>query len=110
MVTNKNAYFSNKWSKDHSSFTADEFISLVEFIVDNSYVVYQNKVYRQIIGIPMGTNCAPDVANVYLHVFEYIYIHHLIDTEQYDLAAKLSSLFRYQDDLIVFEDDGTLKR
>ena len=55
----------------------------------------------------MGTNCAPAVALVYLHVFEYIYIHHLIDTQQYDLAAKLSNLFRYQDDLIVFEDDGT---
>ena len=106
VITEKNAYFSNKRSKDYSSFTADEFISLVEFIVDNSYIVYQNQVYRQIIGIPMGTNCAPDVANVYLHVFEYIYIHHLIDTQQYDLAAKLSNLFRYQDDLIVFEDDG----
>ena len=54
----------------------------------------------------MGTNCAPDLANIYLHVFEYAYIHSLIDNQNFDLAAKLSNIFRYQDDLIVFEDDG----
>ena len=105
VVTDKSAYFSNKRCSKHLSLTADEFLCLVDFIVDNSYVVYQGQVYRQIIGIPMGTNCAPDLANIYLHVFEYDYIHSLIDNQNYDLAAKLSNLFRYQDDLIVFEDD-----
>ena len=42
-------------------------------------------------------------------MFAYIYIHHLIDTQQFDLAAKLSNFFRYQDDLIVFEDDGSFE-
>ena len=105
IVTGRNAYFSNKRSKKHLSFNMAEFLKLVDFVIDNSYVVYQNKVYRQIIGIPMGTNCAPDLANIYLHVFEYDYIHTLISNNNLDLAGKLCHLFRYQVDLIVFEDD-----
>ena len=53
----------------------------------------------------MGTNCAPDLANIYLHVFEYNYIHSLVTDENLDLAAKLNNMFRFQVDLIVFEDD-----
>ena len=79
-VTEKSAYFSNKRSTKHLSLTAVEFLSMVDLVADNSFVVYQNKVFRQIIGIPMGTNCAPDLANIYLHVFEYNYIHWLRTT------------------------------
>jgi hypothetical protein len=28
------------------------------FVVDNIYVVFEDKVFQQYIGIPMGTNCA----------------------------------------------------
>ena len=53
----------------------------------------------------METNCAPDLANIYLHVFEYNYVHTLIENNDKAIAAKLKNLFRYQDDLLVFEDD-----
>ena len=35
--------------------------------------VYVNNVYRQNIGIPMGTDCAPQLANLYLFYHEYSY-------------------------------------
>ena len=104
-LTEKSAYFSNKRSKKCVSLNAAEFLEMVEFIIDNSYVMYQHKVSRQVIGIPMGTNCAPDLANIYLHVFEYNYIHSLVSNGNLDLAAKLCNMFRFQDDLIVFEDN-----
>ena len=78
---------------------------MVEFIIDNSYIVYQQKVSRQVIGILMGTNCALELANIYLHVFEYDYIHSLVNNDMLNRAAKLSNMFRFQDDLIVFEDN-----
>ena len=78
---------------------------MVGFIIDNSFIVYQNKVSRQIIGIPMGKNCAPDLANIYLHVFEYDYIQSLVLSGKLDVATMLSSIFRFQDDLIAFEDN-----
>ena len=36
------------------------------YILDNIYIRLVTKLYRQIIGIPMGTNCAPLVADLYL--------------------------------------------
>jgi len=69
-------------------------------------VVYQHLVFKLVIGIAMGTYCAPDQANIYLRVFESNYIHSLVTTCDLDLAAKLSNMLRIQDDLIVFEDNG----
>ena len=55
-----------------------ELIQAVNFIIDNSYITFKGLVYKQIIGIPMGTNCAPHLANIYLHVYEYKYLCKLV--------------------------------
>ena len=36
------------------------------FLIDNIYFRFGSKLYRQIVGIPMGTNCAPLVADLFL--------------------------------------------
>ena len=48
-------------SKAASKFniTEDTLIKLVEYLIDNIYVSIGNRVYRQCVGIPMGTDCAP---------------------------------------------------
>ena len=38
---------------------------------DNVYNEVGNRVYRQRIGIPMGTDCAPLLANLFLFHYEY---------------------------------------
>ena len=35
------------------------------FLLDNIYIRFGSKLYRQIVGIPMGTNCAPLVADLF---------------------------------------------
>ena len=103
-VSNGRAYFAQKFSTKVLSLSCDDLIKHVNFIIDNSYIKFDDKCYRQIIGIPMGTNCAPHVANIFLHVFEYEFIDDLILVDNIVLASKLKTMFRYQDDLIVFED------
>ena len=41
----------------------------MHFLLD-IFVRFGNKVYRQIVGIPIGTNCAPLVANLFLYCYE----------------------------------------
>ena len=53
----------------------------------------------------MGTNCAPFLANIYLHVFEYNYLQNLVNNNQVDVAKKLCNLLRYQDDCISLNDE-----
>ena len=89
-----------------SSFPPADLIKAIEMIIDNSDVTYKKCVFRQIIGIPMGTSCAPHLANIFLFMYESQYIKELICSGQSKKAALLSNIFRYQDDAIVFNDNG----
>ena len=36
---------------------------------ENIYVQFDGMVYQQIVGIPMGTNCAPLIADLFLYCY-----------------------------------------
>ena len=40
------------------------------YLLDNMYIRFGTKSYRQLVGIPMGTNCAPLVADFFLFCYE----------------------------------------
>jgi hypothetical protein len=42
---------------------------MLEFLIDNSFVVFSNQIIQQTVGIPMGTNCVPSVADLFLHSY-----------------------------------------
>ena len=42
----------------------------LSYLLDNIYITFGTKLYRQIVGIPMGTNCAPLVADLFLYCYE----------------------------------------
>ena len=46
-------------------------INWMEYLIDNVYIKVGNKVYHQTVGIPMGTDCAPQLANLFLFHYEY---------------------------------------
>ena len=40
------------------------------YFLDNIFIRFGSKLYRQIVGIPMGINCAPLVADLFLFCYE----------------------------------------
>ena len=42
-------------------------INWMEYLIDNVYIKVGNKVYRQTVGIPMGTDCAPHLSFIVVH-------------------------------------------
>ena len=106
IIKGKWSYLSDKTCPNFLSITAQNLIEWVNFVIDNSYIYFQGRVYRQVVGIPMGTNCAPYYANIFLHVYEYDYISELVRNNDIITATHLSRMFRYQDDCIVFNDEG----
>ena len=50
----------------------------MEYLIDNVYIKVGNKVFRQIVGIPMGTDCAPQLANLFLFNYEYTFMRNLM--------------------------------
>ena len=75
----------------------------MEYLIDNIYVSIGNRVYRQCVGIPMGTDCAPLLANLFLFFYEYSYMRDLIKTDLV-LAKKLYNTMRYIDDLLTLNN------
>ena len=43
-------------------------LKLLEFIIHNAYFQVGDKIFKQIIGIPMGSDPAPFIANLFLNV------------------------------------------
>ena len=46
-------------------YTADQVCRMVEFLVDNIFVKFGGCLSHQLIGSPMGTNCAPLLADLF---------------------------------------------
>ena len=49
---------------------------MIEFLIDNIYVKLVGHVYQQTVGIPMGTNCGPLVADLFLYSYEADFVQH----------------------------------
>ena len=68
--------------KEHSysntKYTEEDIIKMLEFRNDNIFMVFAGKVFQQILGIPMGTNCAPLLADIYLYSYEAEFIQSLL--------------------------------
>ena len=46
---------------------------------------FGTKLYRQVVGVPMGTNCAPLVADLFLFCYERDFMVSLSDDKQADV-------------------------
>ena len=68
--------------------------------MDNIYIRFGTKLYRQIFGIPMGTNCAPPVADLFLFYCERDFMTSLSNDNQANIFKALISISRYLDDLL----------
>ena len=55
------------------------------FLLDNIYIRFGTKLFRQIVGIPMGTNCAPLVAYLFLFCFDRDFMMSLYGEKQFDI-------------------------
>jgi hypothetical protein len=49
----------NKIHKGKTFYSEEQVISMLEFPIDNIFVSFRGTWFQQVVGIPMGTNCAP---------------------------------------------------
>ena len=68
--------------------------------MDNIYIRFGTKLYRQIVGIPMGTTCAPLVADLFLFCHERDFMKDLSNDNQADVIKAFNSTTRYLDNLL----------
>ena len=71
-------------------YTADNICKMIEFLIDNIFVQFGGRLFRQVIGIPMGTNCAPLLADLFLYSYENKFLDNMIRSGHRRLARSFN--------------------
>ena len=96
----KNAFFTSEQPKRYKLWSCWKISDALQYLLDNIFIRLGSKLYRQIVGIPMGTNCAPLVADLFLFCYERDFILSLSDNNQTGVIEAFNSTSRYLDDLL----------
>ena len=100
VLSHEESYFVKEHSDSKHKYSEDDIIKMLEFLVDNIFVVFAGKVFQQKVGIPMGTNCAPLLADIFLYSYEAEFIQSLLSTGRKQLASWFNFTYKYIDDVL----------
>ena len=64
-VYNSGAFCSQSKNKIGRSYSLEEINSCLEFLINNSFFQVCSKIFRQVVGIPMGSDPTPFFANLF---------------------------------------------
>jgi hypothetical protein len=61
------------WREQVNKYKQDDIIKMLDI-----FILLDGRVFQQTIGIPMGTNCAPLLADFFLHAYEADFLQWLL--------------------------------
>ena len=95
-VTKAKGYFTHDINgSGNGMYTADNICSMIKFIIDNMFVQFEGCLFCQMIGISMGTNCAPLLADLFLYSYENEFLDNVIRSGHRRLARSFNLCYRY---------------
>ena len=109
----RKAFFTSSDQSRYTLWSCQNVCDALSYLLDNIYIRFGTKFYRQIVGIPMGTNCAPLVADLFLYCYERDFMDSLNHDNQADVIEAFNSTSRYLDDLLNIDNpyfEGTVNQ
>ena len=106
-------FFTSEDTKRYKLWSCQNVCEALIYLLDNIYIRFGTKLYRQIVCIPMGTNCAPLVADLFLFCYERDFMTSLSDIKQAEIIEAFKSISRYLDDLLNIDNpyfEGMINR
>ena len=97
-------FFSNKKYDSYRCWSCAELCEAFTFLMENIYVQFDGMVYQQIVGIPMGTNCVPLIADLFLYCYERDFMSDLNKSKSHDLIDMFNDTSRYLDDIFTIDN------
>ena len=97
VMTEMHFYF--RKPKKYHAWSCQSVCDALTFLLDNIFVRFGNKLCRQVVGIPMDTNCAPLVADLFLFCYERDFMMSLSDDKQADVIDAFNTTSRYLDNI-----------
>ena len=89
-----------KKPKKYHAWSCQNVYDALTFLLDNIFIRFGTKLYRHVVGIPLGTNCAPRVAHLFLFCYERDFMMSLSDDTQAGVIDAFNTTFRYLDDIL----------
>jgi hypothetical protein len=89
----------------------DTIVEHVRFIMDNAYSTFADGLFRQTIGVPTSTNCASEIANIFLFYYELEFFQQKLSASNVlskPLQCVLLSYMRYIDDIFSATSDASM--
>ena len=96
----KNPFFTSEQPKRYKLWSCQKMCDALHYLLDNIFIIFGSNLYRQIVGIPMGTNCAPLVSDLFLFCYGRDFMFSLSDNNQTDIIEAIIPTSRYLDDLL----------
>ena len=72
------SYFVKHHSDSPKKFSESDIFNMLEFLIDNIFVMLGERVFQQTVGIPMDRNCAPLLADLFLYSYEADFIQGIL--------------------------------
>ena len=101
------AYWVDKPRPGTFFFTDETLKASITFLLNHTYFLFGERVFRQNVGIPMGTDSGPEIATGHLHQCEYSYLDETKKTNIYK-ARSLNNSFRFIDDISNFQSNNLI--
>ena len=95
------SFFAKKEYDNYNCFDIVKFKEAIHFIISEVYVTFAGKIFKQERGLPMGGNCSPLLADLFLAHCEFVFMKNLLKEKKFGLAKLLSNTSRYIDDLCI---------
>ena len=86
--------------KKYHAWSCQNVCNALTFLFDNIFIRFGTKLYRQVVGIPMGTNSAPLVADLFLFCYERDFMMSFSEDKQADVIDAFNTTSRYLDDIL----------
>ena len=96
----RNAFLTWKKLKKCHAWSCQNICDALSFLLENIFIRSGTKLYRQVAGIPMGTNCAPLVADLFLFCYKSDFMMPFSADKQADVIDAFNTTSRYLDDTL----------
>ena len=63
-------FFTSEQPKRYKLLSCQKMCDVLHYLLDNIFIRFGSKLFRQIVGFPMGTYCAPLFADLFLVYYE----------------------------------------
>jgi hypothetical protein len=73
---------------------------MLEFLIDSIFVSFGGALFQQVVGIPIVTNCASLLADLFLYSYESEFLQNLVKDKKIHEARVFNFTYRYIDDVL----------